>query len=118
MMEFAPDKPIYRQIVDYCCQHILSGEWPAAQRIPSTKELSVALAVNNRTVMKAFDDLHAAGVIYQKRGVGYFVADTGATDRINALMRAEFLQFTLPEFITRMRMAGLTAADILPLLPR
>ncbi len=69
-MEFNENRPIYKQIIDYCFSHIMSGEWAYESRIPSTKDMSVTLAVNNRTVLKAYDDMHALGVIYQKRGLG------------------------------------------------
>lgn len=114
-MEFADNKPIFRQITDYCRQHILSGAWAAGGRIPSTKELAVELAVNHRTVMKAYDDMNEAGVVFQKRGLGYFVA-ADAIEAIHRQMRAEFMTTTLPEFIAAMRMAGLTPADVIPLI--
>lgn len=111
MIEFVPDKPIFRQVADYCSRHILSGEWAPEQRIPSTKELAVTLAVNNRTVMKAYDDLSEAGVIYQRRGLGYYVA-TDATARLRECLRRDFIATTLPDLIARMRMAGITPQEL------
>lgn len=115
MMEFVPDKPIFRQVADYCSRHILDGEWAPEQRIPSTKELAVTLAVNNRTVMKAYDDLSDAGVIYQRRGMGYYVS-ADACGRLRNMLRSDFISTTLPDLIARMRLAGLTPADLLALL--
>lgn len=114
-MDFADNKPIFKQIADYCRSRILSGEWAPESRIPSTKELAVTLAVNNRTVMKAYDEMDAAGVIFQKRGLGYFVSADGV-GRVRALLASEFLEVTLPEFRRQMQLAGLTPADVLPLL--
>lgn len=110
-MEFDNDKPIFRQIVDYSHQRVLAGEWIADGRVPSTKELAIELAVNNRTVMKAYDELAAQGVIYQRRGMGYFVAADAAA-QVRRAVREDFLAYTLPAFAERMRMAGLTLADI------
>lgn len=110
MMDFVPDKPIFRQVADYCCQRILAGEWSADERIPSTKELAVNLAVNNRTVMKAYDDLSDAGVIYQRRGMGYYVAPD-AEARLKELLRNEFIA-TIPDIIARMKLAGLSRLTI------
>ncbi|MDE7388168.1 MAG: GntR family transcriptional regulator [Muribaculaceae bacterium] len=115
MMEFADNKPIYLQVTDFCRRQILDGKWVTHGRIPSTKELAVELAVNHRTVMKAYDDMNSAGVVYQKRGLGYFVAPD-AIEAIHRQMRAEFMATTLPDFLAAMRMAGLTPADVIPLI--
>lgn len=111
-MEFSESQPIYKQIVDYCHRCIMSGEWREWERIPSTKDLSVALGVNNRTVLKAFDELNESEVIFQKRGLGYFVSSS-APERIRALMRAEFMTKTLPKMIETMRSLGITREELL-----
>lgn len=111
MMEFAADKPIFRQVADYCAGEILAGHWQPDGRIPSTKELAVELAVNNRTVMKAYDDLAAAGVIYQRRGLGYYVA-ADARRCLRDLLRREFVDTTVPDIIARMRRAGISRLTI------
>ena len=92
-MEFSDTKPIFRQIIEYCYLRILSGEWEVGGRIPSTKELAVTLAVNNRTVLKAYDEMHDLGVIYQKRGLGYFIS-AEAHSLILAGRRREFMDVT------------------------
>ncbi len=106
-MEFSADKPIYRQVADFCTSRILEGQWAPEERIPSTKELAIQLAVNNRTVMKAYDNLAAAGVIYQRRGLGYYVAEN-ATSLLREMLRKEFINNTVPDIIAQMRTAGLT----------
>lgn len=115
-MEFTNNKPIYRQIIEYCYLCIADGRWKVDNRIPSTKDLAIDLSVNNRTVLKAFDEMAALGVIYQKRGLGYFVAPE-AEALIMADRRREFMESTLTDFIARMKFLGLTRSDILPLLP-
>lgn len=115
MIDFVADKPIFRQVADYCARRILDGTWAPDGRIPSTKELAVTLAVNNRTVMKAYDDLSEAGVIYQRRGMGYYV-DTDAAENLRDFLRHDFIANTLPDLTARMRLAGITPADLLTLL--
>ena len=116
-MDFDNNKPIYRQITDYCCRMISSGEWIPEGRVPSVKELSLLLTVNNRTVLKAFEELNDMGIIYSKRGLGYFVS-TDAMKVIREQQKHEFMTTTLPDFINRMKILGLSAEDILPLLPQ
>lgn len=116
-MDFTEGKPIYRQITDYCYDRIASGDWPVDGRIPSTKDLCIEMGVNNRTVLKAFDDMADAGVIYQKRGMGYFVAPD-ASNLIMEERRAEFLRKTLPEFKEQMQFLGFTPAEVAELLTK
>lgn len=94
---------------------IISDTWAADCRMPSIKDLSVTMSVNNRTVLKAFEDMQAENVIYQKRGLGYFVSPD-AKANINRIKREEFFAATLPEFIREMKTAGVTAEDIMPYL--
>ena len=100
-MDFSENKPIYKQIIDYCYMQIVGGVWLPDLRMPSIKELSVAMSVNNRTVLKAFDDMQSENVIYQKRGLGYYVSPEAST---------------LPEFLREMRTAGIEPDDVVPLL--
>ena len=54
-MDFKTNKPIYQQIVDFCFSKILTREWRAEERVVSVRELSTQLAVNSRTVLKAYE---------------------------------------------------------------
>ena len=111
-MDFSNNKPIYQQITDYCYSRIMAGTWVCDGRIPSVKELSVEMTVNNRTVLKAYDDLQADGIIYQKRGLGYFVS-SDAHKRILTRQRNEFLSTTVPELKRQMQLLGITPEQLL-----
>ena len=71
-MDFKTDKPIYRQIVDYCFACILTRKWLPGEKVPSVREMALQMAVNTHTVIKAFDFLQDAGVIYPKEEWGSF----------------------------------------------
>ncbi|MCM1504211.1 MAG: GntR family transcriptional regulator [Muribaculum sp.] len=114
-MDFSENKPIYKQIIDYCYMQIITDEWIADGRMPSIKELSVAMSVNNRTVLKASEDMQAENVIYQKRGLGYFVSPD-AKANINRVKREEFFATTLPEFLREMTTAGIRPDELIQLL--
>ena len=73
-MDFKTNKPIYQQIVDFCFSKILTREWTAGERIVSVRELSTQLAVNSRTVLKAYEYLQAEDIIYTERGMGFFLS--------------------------------------------
>ena len=73
-MDFNSDKPIYLQIADGICDRILSGELASEDRIPSVREYGAELGVNPNTMMRSYDKLLNEGIVYNKRGIGYFIA--------------------------------------------
>ena len=72
-MTFSNDKAIYIQMADRLCDDILAGVYTDDERIPSVREYAVKLEVNTNTAVKAYDYLARDGIIYNKRGLGYFV---------------------------------------------
>lgn len=111
-MDFSNDKAIYVQIADRLCDEILAGKYSADERIPSVREYAVLLQVNANTAVKAFEVLAADGIIYNKRGLGYFVsAEAGQT--IRQTRRAEFMQRRLPELARQMQLLGITPGEVM-----
>ena len=92
------NRAIYLQIADDIADRVLQGVLPPDERIPSVRDYAATVMVNVNTVMRAYEHLSSLGVIYNKRGLGYFVSaeaasvitrtrrrdfiDTGAIDRI------------------------------------
>lgn len=74
-MEFNSNKAIYLQISDIICEKILSGELKADDRIPSVREYGASIGVNPNTVMRTYEKLTNEGIIYNKRGIGYFIGE-------------------------------------------
>ncbi len=110
-MDFNTQRPIYRQIVDYCFARIVGGEWQEGNRVPSVRELALQMTVNTHTVLKAFDYLQQHNVIEPRRGMGFYVAPD-AKERVNATLREEFFTTVLPDMFAQMRMLGITIGDI------
>ena len=105
-MNFNTDKPIYLQIVDVICDRILSGELKGGDRIPSVREYGADIGVNPNTMMRSYEKLTADGIIFNKRGIGYFVADD-ARDTVLAAQRKEFMEKDVPAIFQRMRLLEL-----------
>lgn len=97
-MEYNNKQTIYQQITDYCLRQISSGEWTPGDRIPSTRELSLRLGVNGRTVIRAYEELEAMGIIYTQRGFGSFT-HKDVISRLRELKKDEFARSGLDEFI-------------------
>ncbi len=105
-MEFSSTKPIYLQIADVICDRILSGELKDEDRIPSVREYGASLGVNPNTMMRSYEILTDEEIIYNRRGIGYFVA-SDAKDKILQAQRKEFLEHDVPVIKARMNLLGL-----------
>ena len=105
-MDFKSEKPIYLQIADVFCESILSGTLKADERIPSVREYGAEIGVNPNTVMRVYEKLTAEGIIYNKRGIGYFVS-VEARDKILDTQRQEFLEKEVPAIRRKMELLGL-----------
>ena len=111
-MDFKKQKPIYLQIADTLCERIVTGEWQVDERVPSVRDVAAELGVNPNTVMRTYDHLQNAEIIYNRRGVGYFV-EPKAEERIMKMHRQEFINDELPFFVQRMNMLGFTWEDLI-----
>lgn len=110
-MEFREAKPIYVQIADRVCEAVLSGTWEQEERIPSIREMAIETEVNPNTVTRTYALLQEQGIVYNRRGIGYFVSD-GAVERIQDLMKQEFMERELPDFFRRLDVLGISIEEI------
>lgn len=108
-MDFNADKPIFLQIADTLCDRILSGELKGEDRIPSVREYGADIGVNPNTMMRSYEKLTADGVIYNKRGIGYFVTPD-AREQILKAQREDFLQKDVPAIKQRLKLLGLDSS--------
>ena len=110
-MEFNAHKPIYLQICSQIYEKILGGELKAEDRLLSVRELGIELGVNPNTIMRSYEVMQNAGIIYNKRGIGYFITPE-AKDIVLKQMREEFLEKELPEVIKKMKPLGIGLDEI------
>ena len=85
------------------CDRVLSGNYKADSRIPSVRELAVEMEVNPNTVMRSFERLQANDIIYNKRGIGYFVA-SDAEQKIREMRHNQFVEEVLPAVFKEMHL--------------
>ncbi len=110
-MIFTNDKPIYIQMADRLCDEILSGVYQDDDRIPSVREYAVLLEVNTNTAVKAYEQLAREEVIYNKRGLGYFVTK-GAKKQILKERKKMFMKERLPELFRQMQLLDISMDDV------
>ncbi|RYG05456.1 MAG: GntR family transcriptional regulator [Chitinophagaceae bacterium] len=113
-MQFRESQAIYLQIADYVCEKILLKEWKPEERVPSVRELAMQLEVNPNTVMRTFEFLQQQEIIYNQRGIGYFVSSTALANATTYRKEA----FTEKDLPTIFRNLYLLNMDIEELKPR
>lgn len=110
-MNFKESKAIYLQIADRICDEILLGQYKEEERIPSVREYAAIVEVNANTAMRSFDYLQSQDIIYNKRGIGYFVA-VGAKGLITSLRRDTFLKDELGHLFRQLYALGITDKEL------
>ncbi|WP_303187143.1 GntR family transcriptional regulator [Bacteroides finegoldii] len=110
-MNFKESKAIYLQIADRICDEILLGQFGEEERIPSVREYAAIVEVNANTVMRSFDYLQSQNIIYNKRGIGYFVS-TGTRELIHSLRKNTFLKEELDYFFKQIKTLDIPIEEI------
>ena len=110
-MNFKESKAIYLQIADRICDEILLGQFGEEERIPSVREYAAIVEVNANTVMRSFDYLQSQNIIYNKRGIAYFVS-TGTRELIHSLRKNTFLKEELDYFFKQIKTLDIPIEEI------
>lgn len=110
-MKFKDTQPIFRQIADYIMDNIMRGICNEDERIPSVREMAVSIEVNPNTVMRTYTYLQDKEIIFNKRGVGFFVR-SNARKYIESMKRERFLKKELPELFKTIELLDINIKEI------
>lgn len=105
------NKAIYLQIADRICDDIMQGKYDSDNRIPSVREYAASVEVNANTVMRSYERLTSRNLIFNKRGIGFFVSPD-AKEKIRCEKSEELMQKQLPPLFRLMCNLGISP-DIL-----
>ncbi|MCC6817029.1 MAG: GntR family transcriptional regulator [Saprospiraceae bacterium] len=94
-MDFRKHQPIYMQIADVILSDILERKISDGDRIPSVRELAISLEVNPNTVQRSYQWLQDVQIIFQKRGIGFFLSDK-VYEKTMEVRKEEYLRDELP----------------------
>ena len=111
-MEFNDNRPIYLQIYDNICEQILKDVLKPDERIMSVRDYGAEIGVNPNTVMRSYEKLTSDGIIYNRRGIGYFISSE-APETVLQTKRKEFLEKELPDILRKMELLGLKPEELL-----
>lgn len=105
------DKAIYLQIADGICDSVLAGTLNPGDRIPSVREYASRMGVNANTVMRSYDYLDQKGIIFNRRGIGFFIAPD-ASESIRSERRDTFFNVEAESYFQRMAEIGLSPEEV------
>ena len=75
------------------------------------RELAVQLEVNPNTVARTYEFLKQQDIIYDKRGIGYFISANGSKNAMQ-YRKQEFTEKEMPAVFRIMHMLGLEPEDL------
>lgn len=105
------NKAIYLQIADGICDSVMTGTVEEGDRIPSVREYAATLQVNANTVMRSYEHLTQEGVLFNKRGIGFFVAED-ARERISKMRHEAFFNGEIQEFFRQLNLLGISPGEL------
>jgi DNA-binding transcriptional regulator YhcF (GntR family) len=110
-MGLKDNRPIYLQIADRLMDDIIAERYLPDERVPSVRDCAANAEVNANTAVRAYEHLESTGIIYNKRGLGYFV-DPDAAKKIIEMRRQEFFSTEMTYFFNRLRSMGMSPDDL------
>ena len=110
-MVFKQDKAIYLQIAEHIMENILAEKWQENERIPSVRDLAVSIEVNPNTVVHSYAYLQEKGIIFNQRGIGYFVSGDGVS-RVQQLQKETFFEEQLPQLFKSMTLLNIDLEEL------
>ncbi len=69
----SPGRATFSRIVETIWLAVVDGSVDAGERLPTARELAIALRVSPRTVERAYEELERRGVLEARAGEGAFV---------------------------------------------
>ncbi len=110
-MEFNDSQAIYLQIADMLCERILKRQWKAGEKLPSIRDVAVQVEVNPNTALRTFSFLQEKGIVFNKRGIGYFVTDDGFEKTLE-FKKESFITEELPKMFNTMDVLKMRTKDL------
>ena len=114
-MDWRLDKkrPICPQICEKLCVLIASGKLGIGDRLMSVRDVAMNAGVTPNTVQKSFEQLENQGVIYSRRGAGWYVSENADVARhvLEKLIHSKTVQY-----LNDMESLGLGKREIIDII--
>lgn len=110
-MDFKRQKAIYMQIADFVLENILALKLKQGEKIQSVREMAATVQVNPNTIQRSYNYLQEQEIIYNQRGIGFFVADD-ALLKTQEIKKASFVKQELPQVFKMMNLLNMNFEDL------
>ena len=104
--------PIFEQIAKNVHQMLARGALKPGDKLPSARDLAARLSVNPNTIVHAYNQLEAHGVIEKRRGLGTFVREDAPVE----VMREEMLHAAAIDYAKEIRRLGIPDSEAISVL--
>ena len=106
-------RPLCPQISEQLCIMIASEQLKSGDRLMSVRDVALSAGVTPNTVQKSYEQLEQKGVIYSKRGSGWYVSESCgiAKEVLSQLIRTK-----TASYLADMRSLGLEKPEILRMI--
>ena len=102
----ASPEPPFEQLRAQVAAAVATGELPAAEKLPTVRQLAADLGLAANTVARAYRELEADGVVATRGRRGTFVASAALDGS-----RGDDIDRPLRAYVDAVRRAGLTLAE-------
>jgi GntR family transcriptional regulator len=103
--------PVYRQIIDQVTAGVACGALRPGDQLPTVRQVSVDLAINPNTVMRAYRELEIRGALETQQGTGTFIGRQ--RPKLDGAERQRQLGQLAADCIARAGAAGFTTEELL-----
>jgi len=111
-INLADGVPIYRQILNQVKYLVASGLLQPGEELPPIRTLALQLKVTPNTIVKAYGELEASGVIQKRQGSGTFVSE-GRPQQVALRERRRVIEQRIDALLAEAHQLNFTADDIL-----
>lgn len=107
----SPSEPVAQVVVEELWLAVVDGSLESGERLPTSRQLAIALGVSPRSIARAYTELERRGVTVSRAGAGTFVSleSTSESDRA----RHQQLAALCRDAVERTRALGFDIDDLL-----
>lgn len=107
-------KPLYKQIIDYYCIRISSGELKPGDKLPSIRQAKLIHNTSVVPIMTAYKEMEEAGIIEILMGKGHYISKNAVT-AIVSVIRVE-IEMDIKNLLKKTSDLGFTRNDVIDLI--
>ena len=116
-INLADGVPLYRQIVNQIRYMVATGVLAVGDELPPIRTLALELKVTPNTIVKAYGELEAAGVVRKRHGSGTFVSDSGPS-RLATKERRRIIEERIDALLAEARQLNFSLDDLFKAIQR